>query len=115
MEPIKLGRKPEMPSMPGPSSTETSMEEYFPTLHLEWDKSYNLPDGEFTMTVKARRVRSTKDEKSKKVNEDVEILEIQSVKGSKKKKDSHDEAADALDKLKEESDETAPDQESDEY
>lgn len=100
--PIKLGQKPEMPSSTG-SMPEHEMDEYFPTLHLEWDKPYNLPDDEFTMTVKARKVRSAEDKKNERISEDIEILEITSVKAYKQNKNSpREEAGAAIDKLKDE-------------
>lgn len=101
--PIKLGRKmPNGPMSPDMVAVSSGDEEHYPMLYLEWDKPYNLPDGEFTMTVRAKRVRSTKDDKHNKVNEDVEIREITSIEGGKKKKKTaRDEAEDTLDKLRE--------------
>lgn len=77
----------------------------YPMIYLEWDKPYNLPDGEFTMTVRARKSRSTEDHKNDKYSEDVEILSIENVEGGKKAvkaKSNHDESGDALDKIKNE-------------
>lgn len=101
--PIKLGRKPDHIPELAMSSPTSEPKEYFPSVDFEWDKPYNFPDEEFTMTVRARKVRTMDDKRTGKVREEVELLEITSVEGGKKKKkSSHDEAGDAIDKLREE-------------
>jgi hypothetical protein len=54
--PIKLGKKmggPEVASMP---MHDMKDEPFYPTLHLDWDSKYDLPDSG-TMTVRFRKCR----------------------------------------------------------
>lgn len=87
-------------SSESPESDEMMM---YPSLYLEWEKPYNLPD-EGTMTVRFKKTRSSEDKKNDRYTEDVDVIEILSVKGSGKsdKKSSMDEASDALDKIRDE-------------
>lgn len=77
---------------------------HYPTLHLHWDKSYELPE-DGTMTVKFHKRRETNTEGDDGVSQSVEleILTIEDVKEdkeSKPKKSDRDEASDALDRYK---------------
>lgn len=100
--PIKLGRK--MPGMSMPANVpHTDEEMFYPTLYLEWDKPYELPEsGE--MTIRFRSTRNAHDKKNGKFTEDLEVLEIVGVKAKKAdKKSDYDESAESIDKLRDES------------
>ncbi len=103
--PIDLGRKSSMASCPcEPSKPD---EKYFPTLYLDWDDDYELPESG-TMVVKFIRTRETNTtEKSGKKTQSVslDIKKIISVKGDKPKmEDEEEDSGKVLDRLKEESD-----------
>lgn len=74
----------------------TSDREHYPSLHLEWDDSYDLPDsGE--MTVKFRKVSETNSKHGGKSRQSVtlDILSIEDVKkGKSKPSDDEDEGYD---------------------
>lgn len=104
--PIDLGRKSQSMGCP---CVETSKpdEKYYPTLYLDWDDDYELPESG-TMVVKFIRTRETNTtEKSGKKTQSVslDIKKIVSVKGDKPKmEDEEEDSGKVLDKLKEESD-----------
>lgn len=99
--PIDLGKSMEE-SMATPSSPS---EKFFPSLHLEWDSDYKLPESG-TMVVKftkASEVNSKRKDGKKSQSVTLEITSIDSVSGGKSKPEKKDEdTSDALDRLKKE-------------
>ena len=96
---IKLGRK--MGPMPaGIPEPESESEEIYPSLFLEWEKPYELPE-EGTMTIRYKTV--SKSASKRKGSEprytmELEIKEIVDVEESESKKDDMN-GEQALDKL----------------
>lgn len=82
---------------------------HYPTLHLHWDKSYDLPeDGTMTVRYHKRREVNTEGDDGVSQSVDLEILTIESVKADKSdspKKSARDEAGEALDSYAAESEE----------
>lgn len=77
--PINLGKKMGGPSVlaePSKSSDET----YYPSLHLDWEKPYNLPK-EGTMVVRFKKTSESNTTRDEKTNQSVslDITEIVSV------------------------------------
>ena len=95
--PIKLGRKMSECCIT-PMKSEPDSEEFFPSVHLEWDKDYELPD-EGTMTVKFRIARESREVKVERQSVDLELTEIVSVAGKVQVKED-DDTGEALDKLR---------------
>lgn len=99
--PIKLGRK--MGGMMMPHEMENGEEgpEHYPSLYLEWDEDYGLPDSG-TLTVKFVKCceTNTTSRKGTKQAVTLDITEIVSVKSDGKKKEPSSE--DELDRLKKE-------------
>src|SRR5690349_12633749 len=93
--PIKLGRKMSEPS----SVMAPESEEYFPSVHLEWDKDYELPD-EGEMTVRFRIARESREVQSERQMVDLELMEIVSVSPGKAKVKEDEDTGEALDKLR---------------
>lgn len=87
--PINLKRS----DMCEPCSPMSMDREHYPSLHMEWDDSYNLPDsGE--MTVKFRKVSETNSKHGGKSRQSVtlDIISIEDVKkGKAKASDDEDE------------------------
>jgi hypothetical protein len=101
--PIDLGESLNGSELEVPSS---SKEVFYPTVHLEWDTDYNLPEsGE--MVVKFKKTRetvTTREGEDKKFEVTLELHEILDVKSMKTDKDEEDDSSeDALDKLAEDS------------
>ena len=99
--PVSLSHMPEKPEEPT---------EHFPTLYLEWEKNYEMPDsGEMTVKFKKARETNTEDRRGTRQSLELEVLEIISVKAKKgyKKEESSEEA---IDKLAKEADETGDDE-----
>lgn len=103
--PISLDESSEMkePSMvDGPRK-------HYPTLHLHWNKSYDLPsDGLLTVRYHKRRETNTESDDGDSQSVELEILTIEDVKEdkeSKPKKSDRDEASEALDRYAAESEE----------
>jgi len=101
--PIHLGKKSTFLDSPvnlpyRPEESEGPAE-HFPTLYLEWEKDYEMPDGG-EMTVKFKKVRetNTEDKHGTRQSLELEVLEIISVKAKKgyKKEESSEEALDKL-------------------
>lgn len=100
--PIKLGRKMS-DHMAGPVSTSDMKDEmHYPSIYLEWDSKYDLPD-EGTMVIKFKKNsetnRKTKDKETQEVS--LDVLEITSVKPGGSSKQEPD-TGDHLDKLRKE-------------
>lgn len=96
--PIDLSRK-----MSGPESSPVKMdEEYYPSLHLHWDKKYDLPESG-TMVVRFKKVSESTNKRDGKDSQDVtlDIQKIVSVKPDEAK-DEEESTEEALDRLKEE-------------
>jgi hypothetical protein len=99
--PIDLGRsmKESMPEM----ATSPSSEKHYPSLYLDWDSDYKLPDSG-TMVIKFNKTsESNSKSKGSKPRQSVtlEITSIESVKGGKSESKDEDTGA-ALDRLKKE-------------
>jgi len=97
--PIDLGRSGGM----GPAIASASEDEkHYPTLYLEWDEKYDLPDSG-TMTVKFKKNSETNTKRKGEEHQTVslDILEITSVKG-KKSIAPEEDPGDVLDRLKDE-------------
>lgn len=93
-------------SMPSVAVTSDSSEKHYPSLYLDWDSKYDLPDSG-TMVIKFNKTSESNSKgKDKKPHQSVtlEITSIESVKGgaSKAKSSSADDTGAALDKLKDE-------------
>ena len=90
-------------SMSIPPSAPPEKEMYYPTLYLEWDDDYELPDSG-TMTIRFKKAAETNEKRDGKESQRVtlDVHEIISVKGKKADKDE-ESGADALDRLKGES------------
>jgi len=100
--PIDLGLSMKGMSEPAMPSKD---EPHYPSLYLEWNNDYDLPDSG-TMVVKFKKVSesNSKDRDGKKrQNVTLDIMSIESVKGGKsaEKKDDED-SGDRLDRLKDE-------------
>lgn len=112
--PIDLGRSMKEMSEPMCPSKD---EPHYPSLYLEWDSDYDLPDSG-TMTVKFKKVSesNSKDRDGKKrQNVSLDIMSIESVKGGKPSEKKDDEnPGDHLDKLKDEVEKENAEKESDE-
>lgn len=112
--PIDLGRsmKDAMPEM----QTSPGGEKHYPSLYLDWDSDYKLPDSG-TMVVKFNKTsESNSKSKGAKPRQSVtlEITSIESVKGGKSKPASEDEdTSSALDRLKKEVESKAEDESED--
>lgn len=100
--PIKLGRKMGG-MMPHQMEFEMNGEnsEHYPSLYLEWDEDYGLPDSG-TMTVRFKKCceTNTTSRKGTKQAVTLDVTEIVSVKSDGKKKEPSGE--DELDRLKKE-------------
>lgn len=98
--PISLDRSSELNS---PGIASDPRKEY-PTLHLHWNKSYDLPsDGLLTVRFHKRKETNTESDDGDSQSVELEILTIEDVKEdkeSKPKKSARDEAGDALDRYK---------------
>lgn len=110
--PIDLSRSDMCMTEPCPMSTKDM--EHYPSLHLEWNDDYQLPEsGE--MTVKFRKVSETNSKHGGKSRQSVtlDIISIEEVKKGKVKSSDEDEeeydkeesSADRLDKMAEEASE----------
>lgn len=112
--PIKLGRKMNG-MMPHPMESEMEGEspEHYPSLYLEWDEDYGLPDSG-TMTVRFKKCceTNTTSRKGTKQSVTLDVTEIVSVKSDGKAKEPSGE--DELDRLKKEV-ESEESEESEEY
>ncbi len=100
--PIDLGRK----MSEGPMAVESpkSDEKHYPSLYLDWENDYDLPDSG-TMTVKFKKVSENKSKNrdgKKSFSVTLEVMEITDVKGKKAKGDDDVDPGDHLDKLKKE-------------
>lgn len=105
--PLDLARK-----MPGQTdikglSIETSPTDnspVYPTLFLEWDKKYDMPESG-TMTVKfVRKSENTRKQKDGKVHQTVEldITSIEDVEAGERAEDDETPTGEVLDKMAEE-------------
>jgi len=94
--PIDLGRS----GMGAEVAMSSPAEKHYPTLYLEWDEKYDLPDSG-TMTVKFKKNSETNTKRKGEEHQTVslDILEITSVKG-KKSSPAEEDAGDILDRLK---------------
>ncbi len=106
--PIYLGRKmPEEMSMPEKMPMHKKS---YPTLYLDWDKKYDLPDsGELTVKFVKTNENNSKDKNGEHQSVTLEIREICSVEGKESKKEEDDEeesGSEALDRLKKETDDS---------
>lgn len=90
----------------------SNSKEHYPSLHLEWNDDYNLPEsGE--MTIKFRKVSETNSKHGGKSRQSVtlDILSIESVEKKSVKEDDEEEStkeessSDRLDKMAEEAEE----------
>lgn len=89
--PIKLGRK--MGACPSVSEPAKKGEKYYPSLYLDWEEKYDLPDSG-TMTIKFRKTSETNTARpgeKEKQSVSLDILEILDTKAGKSKEDSEDE------------------------
>lgn len=86
--PINLGMK--MSDAMGPSMMATpESKEHFPTLHLEWEKEYPLPDSG-TLTVKFNKTGETKSTHNGKTRHSL-TLEIKSIESASEGDDDDEE------------------------
>lgn len=78
--PISLGKKMGEPSAMTDAPKTTSSEMYYPSLHLDWEKPYDLPK-EGTMVVKFKKTSESNTTRNGKTNQSVslDIIEIVSV------------------------------------
>lgn len=97
--PIDLAKTMDSPSL---AASPTSKEPYYPTLHLEWDESYDLPDSG-TMTVKFKKVNES-NSKGKNGSHQSVSLDITSIEDVEPddSADTEETPGDALDRLKNE-------------
>lgn len=81
----------------------------YPSLHLEWDQPYDLPDSG-TMVVKFKKVQESTSKRKGNEHQSVtlDILEITSVKPSKEAQ-AEEDSGDILDRLKKESEDSGED------
>lgn len=91
--------------MPKESSEKNKNHKYYPSLHLDWDDKYDLPDSG-TMTVKFRKTSETNttrpgDKSRQSVS--LDILEITDTKAGKEKEPEEESGSDALDRMKKDS------------
>lgn len=111
--PIDLGRSmPSADSLTTGSPTAPS-DKHYPTLFLEWENSYELPESG-KMTVKFNKSSETNTKGSGKdvpsmQRVELEITSIESVSAGKK--DKEESSGDALDKLKKKVTKKLPDDE----
>lgn len=92
--PIDLGRK-----MGSPECSPVNGDTYYPTLHLEWEDNYDLPEsGE--ITVKFKKVAETNSERRGETRQSVEleITELCRVKAAKSG-DKDEDRGQILDKI----------------
>lgn len=106
--PIKLGQSSEMNSKPCPVG------QCYPTLHLDWDDSIELPEsGE--LTVRFNKVSETHSKLGSKSRQSVvlEILSIEEIEESELEEDEGDEdeesSGDRIDKMAKEAEEEESD------
>jgi len=81
---------------------EMEKELHYPSLYLEWEDDYELPEsGTLTVTFKRRSETNRKDAKGKTSQSvELEILSIEDVeKGKVEKKSARKESEEAIDKL----------------
>lgn len=100
--PIDLGRKMDGPTaVPSPSSSE----KFYPTLHLDWDSDYKLPESG-TMVIKFTKTNESNSKSrdgKKHQSVSLDITSIDKVSGGKSKTEKSDEdTGDALNRLKKE-------------
>lgn len=101
--PLDLGKSGSDMAVPTSPSSEKD-KTYYPSLHLEWDESYDLPDSG-TMTVKFKKVHEST---SKRNGEDahqsvtLDIESIESVEADAGEGSDEESPSDTLDRLKNE-------------
>lgn len=99
--PIDLGKKMDSTMPKSVSSKKNKNEKYYPSLYLDWDDKYDLPDSG-TMTVKFRKTSETNTTRSgekSRQSVSLDILEITDTKAEKvsdkeSKEESGEEALD---------------------
>lgn len=99
--PIKLGKKMSLPEMPVSSPSSHKDEVHYPSLYLEWDHDYELPDSGH-MHVRFKKVSQTdrKTDQGMKQSVELDITEITDVESDKS--EEKENPGDTLDKYKEE-------------
>lgn len=99
--PIGLGKTMSSPSVAGLSPSKD--EPYYPSIHLEWDEPYDLPDSG-TMTVKfSKSHESTSKRKGEKQGHQsvtLDITSIESVEPAEGEGTDEEAPGDVLDRLK---------------
>lgn len=102
--PIDLGRKYSSEAMP--MAHHPKSEKSYPSLYLDWDDKYDLPEsGEMTVKFEKTNETNTKDKEGNRQSVTLKILEICCVESKKEEEEDKDESEDggkALDKLMEE-------------
>ncbi len=98
--PIDLGKTMDM-SMPEPCCTHSPKEKHYPSLYLDWEKDYDLPEeGTMTVTFKRRSMTKSTTEKGVRYSVELEIQSIDEVESDEPVK--NDDRGEQLDKLKDE-------------
>lgn len=89
--PIDLGKKMSMPEVAPSPSKESDDKMYYPTLYLEWDKDYEMPDSGM-MVVRFKKCsqtdRTTEDGTHQSV--ELEIQKIMEVEPDKEEEEKED-------------------------
>lgn len=99
--PIDLGRKMGGPCCP--CETSKPSEKYYPTLYLDWDEKYEIPEsGKMTIEFVRTRETNTKEGGKKTQSVTLEIKKILSVKPDVEIEEKEEDSGEALDKLKKE-------------
>lgn len=94
-----------------PSPKSKKDEKYYPSLYLDWDDKYDLPDsGEMTIRFVKNSETNSKRKGDSKAHQSVslditDILSVTDKQSKKSEKTDAESTEEALDKLKEEADE----------
>ena len=100
--PINLGRKSgSMMAVVSAPEKDNEDDTHYPTLFLEWEKPYDLPD-EGVATIRFKVCRRTEDEKHKRYSVELDVTDLLSVKSDKPKTSEVKDREDNLDKLRSE-------------
>ena len=86
-------------AMPSPMSTKSD-EKFYPSLHLDWDDDYKLPESG-TMTIKFTKTSESNSKNrdgKKRQSVSLDITSIENVSGKKSESKDEDDGGEALDK-----------------
>jgi hypothetical protein len=96
--PIDLGKKMESPMMAVTSEKSEEKELYYPSLYLDWDGKYDLPEeGEMTVKFKRRSVTNSERDGKKHQSVELEILSIEDA--SEEAMSKNDDRGDHMDMM----------------